>query len=86
MWEYLVDEPFTPPPDKPLTLAAYASALTLRAFVEPVAVGDVLPDMPLYLEPEGYVNVPLEATYRAAFDSIPRRWRDVLEPPAASQP
>ena len=36
-------------------------------------------DMPLYLTPEFYVNVPLETTYRAAYDAVPRRWRDVLE-------
>jgi hypothetical protein len=41
--------------------------------------GDMLPDMPLYLTPELYVNVPLEATYRTAYDAVPRRWRDVLE-------
>ena len=42
--------------------------------------------MPLFLEPEMYVNVPLEATYRAAYRGVPRRWRQVLEctaPPSA---
>lgn len=47
-----------------------------------MAVGDVLPEMPLFLEVDRYVPVPLEATYRAAFDAVPRRWRDVLEPPS----
>jgi len=27
--------------------------------------------MPLFLEPEGYVNVPLEAAYTAAFEGLP---------------
>jgi hypothetical protein len=35
--------------------------------------------MPLYLEPGGYVLVPLEQTYTAAFAALPRRWRTVLE-------
>ena len=35
--------------------------------------------MPLFLEPNGYVLVPLEATYRRAFAVLPRRWRAVLE-------
>ena len=52
---------------------------TTRAYIEPVGLGDVLPDMPLYLEPEAYVPVPLEATYQAAFDVMPARWRSVLE-------
>jgi hypothetical protein len=51
----------------------------VRAFVEPVGVGDVLIDMPLFLDPGRYVAVPLEETYRSAFDDVPRRWRMVLE-------
>jgi hypothetical protein len=54
--------------------------LTTRAFIEPVAVGDPLPDMPLFLDDDFYVNVPLEETYRAAFEVQPKRWRRVLEP------
>jgi hypothetical protein len=79
VWEDLTDQPYTAPADKPLTLAAYESGLTVRAYVEPVAVGDSLTDMPLYLEPGGYILVPLEATYRAAFAAVPRRWQRVLE-------
>ena len=36
-------------------------------------------DMPLFLEPEIYVNVPLEATYQAAYRGVPQRWKNVLE-------
>jgi hypothetical protein len=80
VWEEVTGEEYNVPADKPLTLAAYESALTVRAYVEPVAVGDVLIEMPLFLEPGAHVLVPLEATYRAAFNAIPRRWRRVLEP------
>ncbi len=73
---------FTLPPDKPLTLAAYAAGDPARAFVEPVGVGERLPDMPLFLSPELHVIVPLEATYAAAWAMVPRRWRDELAPPA----
>jgi hypothetical protein len=79
IWEEVAGEEFAPPAGKPLTLVAYESSLRLRAFIEPVAVGDTLPDMPLFLEPGGHVVVPLEATYRDAFDAVPRRWRGVLE-------
>jgi hypothetical protein len=64
---------------KPLTLVAYEAAKTLRYYLEPVAVGDELIDMPLYLQPGGYVLVPLEAIYQRAFAVLPRRWRRVLE-------
>ena len=65
--------------DKPLTLAAYESDLTVRAYVETLAVGDVLPDMPLFLQPDGCISVPLEASYQTTWKVYPRRWRDVIE-------
>ena len=81
IWGELTDAEYRLPPDKPLTLVAYESDEVTRAYVEPFAVGDTLPDMPLFLEPDGCVMVPLEATYTTAFDLQPRRWRDVLQPP-----
>jgi hypothetical protein len=79
IWEEVQDEPFQPPAEKPLTLVAYECDLTTRAHVEPVALGENLPEMPLFLEPDGYVPVPLETTYEAAFAAVPLRWRRVLE-------
>jgi len=78
LWEEITDEQFTLPPDKPLIMASYESALTVRAFVEPVAVGDELPALPLFLEPGAHILVPLAATYNAAFAAVPRRWQRVL--------
>jgi hypothetical protein len=79
IWAEISDERYTAPPDKPLTLAAYSAGPVKRAFVQPLAVGDVLPEMPLFLETEAYVNVPLEWTYQAAYRGVPARWRRVLE-------
>jgi Protein of unknown function (DUF4058) len=79
VWAEIKDTDFVLPPDQPLTLAAYAAGDVKRCFVETVAVGDVLPDMPLFLDPEFYVLVPLEATYRAAWEDVPWRWRGILE-------
>ena len=78
IWDYLNGQPHVAPPDKPLTLAAYESSLATVAYVEPVSVGDPLIDMPLFLRPGAYVPVPLEATYQAAWESLPKRWRDVV--------
>ncbi len=78
IWQEVDDEDFLLPDDKPLTLVAYECDLVTRAYIEPIAVGDALPEMPLFLEPNGCVKVPLEATYQAAFVNMPRRWRDVL--------
>jgi hypothetical protein len=74
------DSDFRLPNGLPLTLAAYRAGVP-AAFVETVAVGQALPEMPLFLTPNRYVPVPLEPTYRAAFDAVPRRWREVLEAP-----
>ena len=82
LWAEIDDAPYAAPPDKPLTAAAYAtSADQTTAYVEPLAVGDTMPDMPLFLDPAGllYVNVPLDATYNVAWRGTPRRWRTVLE-------
>lgn len=79
LWSKIVEDDFALPSDKPLTVAAYSAGDVKCAYVETVAVGDVLPDMPLFLDPTHYVPVPLEATYQAAREAIPRRWRDVLE-------
>jgi hypothetical protein len=66
------------PADKPLTCVAYVGGAGAEAFVEPSAVGDPLPEMPLFLTPDTYVPVPLEATYQAAWDGLPAYWRGVL--------
>jgi hypothetical protein len=79
IWAQISDDAFTLPPDKPLTLAAYSAGPLKQAFVDPVAVGDVLPEMPLFLEPAAYVNMPLEVTYQDAYRGVPRRWQRVLE-------
>jgi Protein of unknown function (DUF4058) len=79
IWEALTDEEYKAPADKPLTLAAYEAEMGVRAFVEPVAVGDQLPEMPLFLKPGGHVPVALESTYQSAWEAVPRRWRSVIE-------
>jgi hypothetical protein len=72
-------QPYAPPEGKPLTLAAYRGDPGLRAYVEPVGVGDDLTAMPLFLDQETYVNVPLEATYRQTYAGVPWQYREVLE-------
>jgi hypothetical protein len=78
IWSEFRDEPYTQPPDQPLTLVSYEAGPRTRARIQPVAVGERLPDMPLFLAPDLYVSVPLESTYGAAFEGITRRTQHLL--------
>jgi hypothetical protein len=79
LWAELGDDSYLAPPDQPLTLAAYSAGPRMTAYVEPLALGDPLTLMPLFLTPSSYVTVPLEETYQAAYRGVPRRWRQVLD-------
>jgi hypothetical protein len=79
IWSHLGDSTYKAPSNKPLTLAAYVGKPDFTAFVEPLAVGDVLPALPVILSPLRYVEVPLEESYMAAVAEIPDRARAPLE-------
>jgi Protein of unknown function (DUF4058) len=78
VWEHLTGLEVAAP-DQPLTIASYQGGPVMSGYVTSVAVGDVLPDMPLFLCGMNHVRVPLEATYRAGYGEVPRRWRRVVE-------
>jgi hypothetical protein len=73
------DRTYEAPPDKPLTLVSYVAMPIGTAYVEPIAVGDVMPPMPLFLDEGHYVNVPLEETYMGAFKGVPRWLKPALD-------
>jgi hypothetical protein len=79
IWDEIQERPFELPPDKLLTLAAYVAGVPKVAYVEPVGVGDVLPDMPAYLDADSYVPVPLETTYGTTWVSCPEDMREAVE-------
>lgn len=79
IWEELTSESYEPPAEKPLTLASYVAAVVPSAYVEPLSVGSELPDMPLFLDAEFYVNVSLEETYESAYRGVPQVWREAIE-------
>jgi len=84
IWDEFIENDFALPPDKPLTLAAYIGGPFPEAFIEPVEVGSSLVEMPLFLTPEVYIPLPLEATYHSAWEAVPSYWRDVLTAPGPS--
>lgn len=83
VWSWFDTAAYEPPGDRPLNLVSYAwDGYEPAAYIEPTAVGRTLPDRPLFLTPQRYVNVPLEATYQAAYRGMPQFWREVLEQPS----
>jgi Protein of unknown function (DUF4058) len=87
IWDQLVGEPLTirPAAASP-AVAAFDAGEPLTAYVDSVAIGDPLPDAPLFLAPGWYVNVPLEETYRASWDVTPRPIRELLATAATAEP
>ena len=59
----------------------------LSEYVEPIAVGEALPDMPIFLKPDFYVPAPLEESYRTTWDDFfPAPMKGLLEAPNADAP
>jgi hypothetical protein len=86
LWDEFQEEDFERPPDRPLTLASYDAGPPQVAYVDFIAVGDPLADMPLFLRPEVYIPAPLERTYQTAWQVFPAPLKRLLETPAASPP
>jgi Protein of unknown function (DUF4058) len=82
IWDRFIDEPFELPADQPLTLAAYSAQGILTAYVETLGFGDIMPDMPLFLDADRYVPCPLESTYRAAWEAFPNPLKATFETPS----
>ncbi len=63
---------------RPLTVAAYVGGAVVEAFVAHFAVGESVPEMPLFLTRENYVRVPLEAAYMVAWEDVPPQYQAIL--------
>jgi hypothetical protein len=72
-------DPYALPSGAPLTLASYVAGPQVEIYLEHLAVGGLLAEMPLFLQPDRYINAPLEITYQATYRGVPEFWREVLE-------
>jgi hypothetical protein len=86
IWDEIEEEDFTFPANKDRILASYETGGERAAYVEPVAVGDQLPDMPLFLTNDLHIIVPLEPTYRATWDASPEEMRLAVETGVMPEP
>lgn len=78
IWDELREEPFELPVDKPLTLASYVAEPVIAAYVEPVAVGDSLPPLPVFLEVDFHISLPLEEPYLRAWEKFPEAMKAIV--------
>lgn len=79
IWDEIEEEDFAFPEGKDRILASYETGGERVAYVEPVAVGDTLPDMPLFLTNALHVMVPLGPSYQATWDASPEEMRIAVE-------
>ncbi|MGH7140839.1 MAG: DUF4058 family protein, partial [Pirellulales bacterium] len=86
IWDQFVDEPFAFPLGKDRIVTSYKAGAERVAYIEPLAVGDDLPDMALFLSGEFYVLAPLEATYRTAWEANPLELRSAVETGVMPEP
>ncbi|MBI4600685.1 MAG: DUF4058 family protein [Planctomycetes bacterium] len=78
LWSALGQVPPPLPERKLLLAASYEAGEEVTAYLEPFAVDQPLPPMPLFLTSGFYVTVPLEETYQHSFAAVPAYWREKL--------
>src|SRR5262245_2931465 len=80
IWREIGQEPTALIAERPLLFVSYAAAQHgIKAYIEPRAVGEDLPAMPLFLTTRKRVSLPLASSYRKAFAKVPAHLREVLE-------
>ena len=65
--------------DPALTVVSYDAGEPLTSYLEPLAVGDALPEAPLFLDAGYYVTLPLEKTYQSAWENLGSDVREFFE-------
>lgn len=75
-------EDYALPEPHQLTTSAYVGGVVVKAFVSHFTVAAPIPTMPLFLTAENYIDVPLEATYQAAWEDLAPQHQAALNAPA----
>jgi hypothetical protein len=86
IWDEIIDEPFVFPEGKDRILVSYETHGVWGAYIEPVAVGDELPDMPLFLAADFHITVPVASTYQATWNASPDDMRTAVETGVMPEP
>jgi hypothetical protein len=86
IWDEIEEEDFAIPSGKDRLLVSYETDGVRTAYIQPVGVGDSLPEMPLFLATDFHVKVPLEPTYQATWDASPAELRLAVETGVMPEP
>ena len=78
IWGELVDTDYSMYEGKAGTLASYRASVVPEAFVEEIESGYALTKMPIFLNEDQYIPVPLEETYMKAWETVPEYWREII--------
>ena len=81
-WEFVQGTAHGVTEDQPLGVSSYRAGDVPVAYFEPVGIGQTLPDMPLFLTEQHYIELPLEQTYLTAWRGTGAPWRQFMEAPA----
>ncbi len=79
IWDEIEEREFAFPDGKDRILASYETGDVHVYYVEPIGVGDILPEMPLFLTRGWQIPVPLESTYQATWNTSSEDFRVAIE-------
>jgi len=79
IWHKLGQSRLLADPQHRLGVASFAAGRTVRLYLEPLAVGDALPAMPMFLSEHQHVRLPLDRSYVLAFRRLPAHLRAALD-------
>ena len=79
IWDMIEEEDFELPPGQDRIFVSYVAGPEKMAYIEPVGVGEQLPDMPIFLTEWSHILVPLGPTYDEAWRLSPEPLRTAVE-------
>ncbi|MCC7418859.1 MAG: DUF4058 family protein [Planctomycetaceae bacterium] len=79
IWDEFEEEAFDMPVGKDRVAVSYEAGEERVAYIELIGIGEPIPDMPLFLDVELHIPVPLEKTYETAWNASPQALRAAVE-------
>jgi hypothetical protein len=79
IWHEIDDQEFSMPAGKDRLLVSYKSGPEKVAYIEPLSIGQSIPNMPLFLTTRLHIKVPLQSTYETTWETLPQALKDAVE-------